>query len=84
MCYMRATFSARGSGYTIFFLICLSHDNLENHYRTTFALHRYHKYTVTDLMEMLPWERQIVVHQVMDALEEEKRQHEGADNLFGG
>jgi len=36
-------------------------------------------------MEMLPWERQIVVHQVMDALEEEKRQHEnGTDNLFGG
>lgn len=81
---MRATFRTGSTRTTEFFLICLSHDTLENHYRTTFAMHRYHKYTVTDLMTMLPWERQIIVHQVMDALEQEKESAEsGGNNLFG-
>ena len=44
-----------------------------NHMQTTFALHRYHKYTIEDLYSMMPWERQVVVHQVMDAMEKEKR-----------
>ncbi len=63
--------------------MCLSHDSLMNHYQTTFALHRYHKYSMEDLYSMMPWERQIIVHQVMDAMEKEKEANSGTTNLFG-
>ncbi len=53
-----------------------------NHMQTTFALHRYHKYTIEDLYSMMPWERQVVVHQVMDAMEKEKQAQSGTTNMF--
>ena len=50
--------------------------------QTTFALHRYHKYTIEDLYSMMPWERQVVVHQVMDAMQKEKQAQSGTTNMF--
>lgn len=39
----------------------LGHDNLMNHYKTNFALMHHHKYSLSDLEEMMPWEKQIYV-----------------------
>ena len=38
-----------------------SHDNLENYYKTNFNLIYHHKYNLTELENMIPWERSIYI-----------------------
>ena len=59
-----------------FFLIALSHDSLENHYTTNFSLMQHHKYSLTELDNMLPWEREIYIKMLIDHLKEEKEKIE--------
>ena len=42
-----------------FFRIGLSHDSVFNYYKTNFALMQHHKYSLTELENMMPWEREI-------------------------
>ena len=42
-----------------FFRIGLSHDSVYNYYKTNFALMQHHKYSLTELENMMPWEREI-------------------------
>ena len=56
---------------SIFFSISLSHDNLANHYQTNFAMMQHYHYNLSDLHEMLPWERQIYVEMLMQHIETE-------------
>ena len=53
--------------------MCLSHDDLGNHYKLNFALMQYHKYSLRDIEEMLPFEREIYVAMLIKFLEEEKQ-----------
>ena len=55
----------------MFFLIALSHDSLMNHYQTNFALMQHHKYSLSELELMLPWEREIYVALLVDHVKEE-------------
>jgi hypothetical protein len=41
-----------------------------------FALLQYHKYSLTEVEEMIPFEREIYVHMLIKHLEEEKRRLE--------
>ena len=63
-------------GYTKFFRITLSHDSLINYYQTNFALMQHHKYSLTELDGMIPWERQIYVDMLIKYLEEERERLE--------
>jgi hypothetical protein len=36
------------------------HDNLANHYTTNFALMQHHKYSLTELENMMPFEKEIL------------------------
>jgi len=54
-----------------FFRINFGHDNLGNYYQTNFALMQHHKYSLTELDNMLPWERDIYVNMLLGYLEEE-------------
>jgi len=56
--------------------VCLSHDELINYYKTNFLLQRHHKYSLTELENMMPWEREILLIMLMQALEEEKQARE--------
>jgi hypothetical protein len=47
------------------------HENLGNYYRTNFALMQHHKYSLTELENMLPWERDVYVNMLLQHLEEE-------------
>jgi hypothetical protein len=47
------------------------HDSLANHYQTNFALMQHHKYSLTDLEMMMPWERTIYITMLMRHIEEE-------------
>lgn len=48
------------------------HETLKNYYETNFALMQHHKYSLTELDNMLPWERDIYVNMLIRYLEEEK------------
>ena len=51
--------------------MALSHDSLENYYKTNFALMQHHKYSLTELDSMIPWEREIYVMLLSQFIEEE-------------
>lgn len=49
----------------------LSHDTLFNYYKLNFSLIQFHKYSLTELDEMLPWERDIYVGQLISHIRNE-------------
>jgi hypothetical protein len=46
--------------------------SLENYFRLNFALMQYHKYSLTEIENMMPWERDIYVGLLQQHLEEEQ------------
>jgi len=51
--------------------VALSHDNLVNYYKTNFLLMQEHKYSLTEIENMLPWEREIYIAMLIDYIEKE-------------
>ena len=49
----------------------LSHDSVENYYKTNFGLMQHHKYSLTELENMIPWEREIYTSLLQQYVEEE-------------
>ena len=43
-----------------------------NYYNTNFQLMQHHKYSLTELDDMMPWEREIYIKLLLQHLEEEK------------
>ena len=39
----------------------LGHDKLMNFYKTNFNLMQHHKYSLTEIESMMPWERMIYI-----------------------
>jgi hypothetical protein len=56
---------------TKFFRMMFRHDSLTNHYQTNFALMQHHKYSLSDLEKMLPWEKTMYVTMLLRFIEEE-------------
>ena len=46
--------------------------DLENYYKINFALMQFHKYSLTEIENMMPWEKDIYVMMLTEHLEEEK------------
>lgn len=61
--------------------MALGHESLENHYRMNFALMQYHKYSLAELEEMLPFERELYVAMLVQYLEEEKQRIESKKRM---
>ena len=61
----------RSGGSRKFFRIIFRHDNLRNHYQTNFSLMQHHKYSLTELDNMIPWERDIYVSMLIQYIEQE-------------
>ena len=55
--------------------------NLESYYRLNFALMQYHKYSLTEIENMIPWERDIYVALLEQHLEEEKLKQQQANGI---
>jgi hypothetical protein len=51
----------------------LGHDKLQNYYKTNFALMQHHKYSLTELENMMPWERFIYINLLQSYLKEEEQ-----------
>ena len=47
------------------------HMDLENYFRLNFAMIQYHKYSLTEIENMMPWERDIYVGLLNQYIEEE-------------
>jgi hypothetical protein len=49
----------------------MAHITLESYYKTNFALIQHHKYSLTELENMIPWEREVYVSLLQNYIEEE-------------
>ena len=56
------------------------HDSLENYYKTNFALMQHHKYSLTELENMMPWERDVYVNLLLAFIQEEARRQKAESN----
>ena len=55
--------------------------DLENYLRRNFALMQYHKYSLSDIENMIPWERDIYVALLQQHLEDEKLKQQQANGI---
>jgi len=60
--------------------MALSHESMVNYYKTNFQLMQHHKYSLSELEGMIPWEREIYIQQLLQYLEEEKERQKAAKN----
>ena len=49
----------------------MAHTNLESYYKVNFALIQHHKYSLTEIENMMPWEREIYVDMLITHIKEE-------------
>ncbi len=49
----------------------MAHEDLESYFKTNFALMQHHKYSLTELENMIPWEREVYVSLLQQYIEEE-------------
>jgi len=54
----------------------MAHESLESYYKTNFSLIQHHKYSLTELENMIPWEREIYVTLLQQYIEEENLKHQ--------
>jgi hypothetical protein len=50
----------------------LGHDKLMNFYKTNFALMHHHKYSLSDIENMIPWERIVYIDLLKDLIKQEE------------
>jgi hypothetical protein len=54
----------------------LGHDSLHNYFKTNFSMMQHHKYSLSDIENMMPWERTVYIEllaQHIKQIEENKR-----------
>tara|TARA_B100002019_G_scaffold270319_1_gene263818 strand:+ start:228 stop:407 length:180 start_codon:yes stop_codon:yes gene_type:complete len=49
----------------------MAHNTLESYYKINFALIQHHKYSLTEIENMIPWEREIYLILLQQYIEEE-------------
>ena len=77
MWYETTTSSGRTSK---FFRIALSHETLANYIQTNFGLVQHHNWSLTELENMMPWEREIYVSLLLQHLEDQELEMKQAKN----
>ena len=57
----------------------MAHESLESYFKTNFALMQHHKYSLSEIENMMPFERQVYVsllQQYMEQLKQEQKQQQ--------
>lgn len=57
-----------------------SHDTLEDHIRTNFNFMYFHRLSLVDLENMMPWERDVYIMLYADQLTKEKEREQNGQN----
>ena len=52
-----------------------SYDKLTNFFKTNFAMIQHHKYNLSDIENMMPWERAIYIDMLQDHLKKINEQN---------
>ena len=50
----------------------MAHEDLESYYKTNFALFQHHKWSMSEIEDMIPWEREIYITLLKQWIEEEE------------
>ena len=50
----------------------IAREDLESYYKINFSLMQYHKYSLTELENMMPWERDVYITLLQNYLEEQR------------
>lgn len=60
----------------------MAHEDLASYYQVNFALVQHHKYSLTELENMIPWEREVYLSLLKQHIEEEtlKQRHSNSSN----
>jgi hypothetical protein len=54
----------------------MAHTDLASYFKLNFALMQHHKYSLTELENMIPWEKEIYVTLLHNYIEEENLKHQ--------
>ena len=57
----------------------MAHEDLESYYKINFALMQHHKYSLTELENMIPWEREVYLTLLQQFIEEENLKQRQAE-----
>jgi len=49
----------------------MAHNDLASYFRTNFSLMQHHRWSLTEINDMLPWEREIYITLLQQYIEEE-------------
>lgn len=52
--------------------MALSHNTLSSFYRTNFVLMQHHGYSLHEIEQLIPWEREVYISLLIDHLKQEK------------
>jgi hypothetical protein len=58
----------------------MTYMELESYFRINFALMQFHKYSLTEIENMMPWERDIFLALLQQHIEEEKLKQQQQQN----
>lgn len=58
----------------------MAHMELESYFRINFALMQFHKYSLTEIENLMPWERDIYLALLKQHIEEENLKAQQAAN----
>jgi len=58
----------------------MAHMELESYFRINFALMQFHKYSLTEIENMIPWERDIYLTLLQQHIEDEKLKQQQQQN----
>jgi len=59
--------------------VSMAHEDLESYYKVNFALMQHHKYSLTELENMIPWEREVYLTLLQQYIEEENLKQRQAE-----
>lgn len=54
----------------------MSHMNLKEYYKLIFSLAQHHKYSLTEIENLIPYERDIYVDMLLDYLDKQRKELE--------
>ena len=61
----------------------MAHEDLESYFKTNFAFMQHHKYSLTELENMIPWEREVYLNLLQQYIEEENLKAQQEQGLNG-
>lgn len=68
---MRSSTPCKCGGRSKFFRLIFGYDSLKNYFETNFSLMHHHKYSLTELDNLIPWEKRIYVSLLVAYIKEQ-------------